>query len=171
MICISHMLFISLSQVHRISQLISESPEPKRSSIHHIPISCESPTEKRQAAALHTPVPAPPADDMKPQNISFIGNGIIYIYFAILFCIIIHDIYITLRVIIMRKYWINWKYFIFFRVIRTIFIILFFYLKAMTMKLRMAFAAWTSHRAVVHIEYRRRLDLRYRRTPSSLIHR
>ncbi|XP_039307077.1 patronin isoform X3 [Solenopsis invicta] len=60
--------------VHRISQLISESPEPKRSSVHHVPISCESPTEKRQATALHTPVPAPPADDMKPQNISFIGN-------------------------------------------------------------------------------------------------
>ncbi|XP_011152202.1 patronin isoform X3 [Harpegnathos saltator] len=60
--------------VHRISQLISESPEPKRSTVHHIPISCESPTEKRQVTALHTPVPAPPADDMKPQNISFIGN-------------------------------------------------------------------------------------------------
>ncbi|KYM95331.1 Short spindle protein 4 [Cyphomyrmex costatus] len=58
--------------VHRISQLISESPEPKRSTVHHIPISCESPTEKRQA--LHTSVPAPPVDDMKPQNISFIGN-------------------------------------------------------------------------------------------------
>ncbi|KAG5346370.1 PTRO protein, partial [Acromyrmex charruanus] len=58
--------------VHRISQLINESPEPKRSTVHHIPISCESPTEKRQA--LHTPVPAPPVDDMKPQNISFIGN-------------------------------------------------------------------------------------------------
>ncbi|GAB1859586.1 LOW QUALITY PROTEIN: patronin [Camponotus japonicus] len=60
--------------IHRISQLISESPEPKRSTVHHIPISCESPTEKRQVTALHTPVPAPPADDMKPQNISFIGN-------------------------------------------------------------------------------------------------
>ncbi|XP_071566319.1 patronin isoform X10 [Temnothorax nylanderi] len=60
--------------VHRISQLISESPEPKRSIVHHIPISCESPTEKRQVTTLHTPVPAPPADDMKPQNISFIGN-------------------------------------------------------------------------------------------------
>ncbi|XP_011869488.1 PREDICTED: patronin isoform X3 [Vollenhovia emeryi] len=60
--------------VHRISQLMSESPEPKRSIVHHIPISCESPTEKRQVTALHTPVPAPPADDMKPQNISFIGN-------------------------------------------------------------------------------------------------
>ncbi|KAL0132342.1 hypothetical protein PUN28_000256 [Cardiocondyla obscurior] len=60
--------------VHRISQLISESPEPKRSTVHHIPISCESPTEKRQVTTLHTPVPAPPADDMKPQNISFIGN-------------------------------------------------------------------------------------------------
>ncbi|XP_039307085.1 patronin isoform X12 [Solenopsis invicta] len=64
----------AVTKVHRISQLISESPEPKRSSVHHVPISCESPTEKRQATALHTPVPAPPADDMKPQNISFIGN-------------------------------------------------------------------------------------------------
>ncbi|XP_015607322.1 patronin isoform X4 [Cephus cinctus] len=60
--------------VHRISQLMSESPEPKRSTVHHIPITCESPTEKRQAAVLHTPVPAPPVDDMEPQNISFIGN-------------------------------------------------------------------------------------------------
>ncbi|XP_076751756.1 calmodulin-regulated spectrin-associated protein patronin isoform X8 [Xylocopa sonorina] len=60
--------------VHRISQLMSESPEPKRPSVHHIPIKCESPTEKRQVTTLHTPVPAPPVDDMKPQNISFIGN-------------------------------------------------------------------------------------------------
>ncbi|XP_076751766.1 calmodulin-regulated spectrin-associated protein patronin isoform X17 [Xylocopa sonorina] len=58
--------------VHRISQLMSESPEPKRPSVHHIPIKCESPTEKRQVTTLHTPVPAPPVDDMKPQNISFI---------------------------------------------------------------------------------------------------
>ncbi|XP_071861894.1 calmodulin-regulated spectrin-associated protein patronin isoform X25 [Bombus fervidus] len=60
--------------VHRISQLMSESPEPKRPTVHHIPIKCESPTEKRQIAAMHAPVPAPPVDDMKPQNISFIGN-------------------------------------------------------------------------------------------------
>ncbi|XP_076178098.1 calmodulin-regulated spectrin-associated protein patronin isoform X4 [Ptiloglossa arizonensis] len=60
--------------VHRISQLMSESPEPKRPSVHHIPIKCESPTEKRQTTGLHAPVPAPPVDDMKPQNISFIGN-------------------------------------------------------------------------------------------------
>ncbi|XP_016771475.1 patronin isoform X17 [Apis mellifera] len=60
--------------VHRISQLMSESPEPKRPTVHHIPIKCESPTEKRQITALHAPVPAPPVDDMKPQNISFIGN-------------------------------------------------------------------------------------------------
>ncbi|XP_076751764.1 calmodulin-regulated spectrin-associated protein patronin isoform X15 [Xylocopa sonorina] len=60
--------------VHRISQLMSESPEPKRPSVHHIPIKCESPTEKRQVTTLHTPVPAPPVDDMKPQNISFIGT-------------------------------------------------------------------------------------------------
>ncbi|KAG7199626.1 hypothetical protein KM043_014228 [Ampulex compressa] len=38
--------------VHQISQLMSE----------------------RQVSALHTPVPAPPVDEMKPQNISFIGN-------------------------------------------------------------------------------------------------
>ncbi|KAK2582397.1 hypothetical protein KPH14_004717 [Odynerus spinipes] len=60
--------------IHRISQLMSESPEPKRPTVHHIPITCESPTEKRQCATLHAPVPAPPVDDMKPQNISFIGN-------------------------------------------------------------------------------------------------
>ncbi|XP_050482913.1 patronin isoform X31 [Bombus huntii] len=60
--------------VHRISQLMSESPEPKRPTVHHIPIKCESPTEKRQITAMHAPVPAPPVDDMKPQNISFIGN-------------------------------------------------------------------------------------------------
>ncbi|XP_061943067.1 patronin isoform X25 [Apis cerana] len=60
--------------VHRISQLMSESPEPKRPTVHHIPIKCESPTEKRQITALHAPVPAPPVDDMKPQNISFIGT-------------------------------------------------------------------------------------------------
>ncbi|XP_043262535.1 patronin isoform X4 [Colletes gigas] len=60
--------------VHRISQLMSESPEPKRPTVHHIPIKCESPIEKRQVTALHAPVPAPPVDDMKPQNISFIGN-------------------------------------------------------------------------------------------------
>ncbi|XP_026670652.1 patronin isoform X4 [Ceratina calcarata] len=60
--------------VHRISQLMSESPEPKRPTVHHIPIKCESPTEKRPVTALHAPVPAPPVDDMKPQNISFIGN-------------------------------------------------------------------------------------------------
>ncbi|XP_050482899.1 patronin isoform X18 [Bombus huntii] len=58
--------------VHRISQLMSESPEPKRPTVHHIPIKCESPTEKRQITAMHAPVPAPPVDDMKPQNISFI---------------------------------------------------------------------------------------------------
>ncbi|XP_043681964.1 patronin isoform X15 [Vespula pensylvanica] len=60
--------------IHRISQLMSESPESKRPTVHHIPMTCESPTEKRQCATLHTPVPAPPVDDMKPQNISFIGN-------------------------------------------------------------------------------------------------
>lgn len=54
---------------------MSESPEPKRPTVHHIPIKCESPTEKRQITALHAPVPAPPVDDMKPQNISFIGKN------------------------------------------------------------------------------------------------
>lgn len=53
---------------------MSESPEPKRPTVHHIPIKCDSPTEKRQITALHAPVPAPPVDDMKPQNISFIGK-------------------------------------------------------------------------------------------------
>ncbi|XP_043271274.1 patronin isoform X9 [Venturia canescens] len=62
-------------QVHRISQLMNESPETKKPTVHHIPITCESPTEKRQInTTLHTPVPAPSVDDMEPQNISFIGN-------------------------------------------------------------------------------------------------
>ncbi|XP_053593724.1 patronin isoform X4 [Microplitis demolitor] len=61
--------------VHRISQLINESPETKKSTVHHVPITCESPTDKRQNNInIHAPVPAPPADDMEPQNISFIGN-------------------------------------------------------------------------------------------------
>ncbi|XP_043271268.1 patronin isoform X3 [Venturia canescens] len=61
--------------VHRISQLMNESPETKKPTVHHIPITCESPTEKRQInTTLHTPVPAPSVDDMEPQNISFIGN-------------------------------------------------------------------------------------------------
>ncbi|XP_048508202.1 patronin isoform X8 [Athalia rosae] len=60
--------------VHRISQLMSDNVEPKRPTVHHIPITCESPTEKRQAPVMHTPVPAPSVDDMEPQNISFIGN-------------------------------------------------------------------------------------------------
>ncbi|XP_051154754.1 patronin isoform X4 [Leptopilina boulardi] len=57
--------------VHRISQLMSDSPEIKRPTVHHhhhhVPITCESPT-------VHSSVPAPPVDDMEPQNISFIGN-------------------------------------------------------------------------------------------------
>lgn len=53
---------------------MSENPEIKRPTVHHVPITCESPTEKRQSATMHTPVPAPPVDDMEPQNISFIGK-------------------------------------------------------------------------------------------------
>lgn len=55
---------------------MSDNPEStKRPTVHHIPITCESPTEKRQSqSVLHTPVPAPSVDDMEPQNISFIGN-------------------------------------------------------------------------------------------------
>lgn len=67
-------------QVHRISQLINESPETKKSTVHHVPITCESPTDKRQNNInIHAPVPAPPADDMEPQNISFIGTVYLYI--------------------------------------------------------------------------------------------
>lgn len=67
---------------------MSESPEPKRPTVHHIPIKCESPTEKRQITALHAPVPAPPVDDMKPQNISFIGkNSFFFFLIRILFFI------------------------------------------------------------------------------------
>ncbi|XP_044012455.1 patronin isoform X4 [Aphidius gifuensis] len=62
--------------VHRISQLINESPEVKKQSIvHHIPITCDNTIDKRHNnAQIHTSVPAPPVDDMEPQNISFIGN-------------------------------------------------------------------------------------------------
>lgn len=63
-------------QVHRISQLINDSPEPKKPTIHNVAMTSESPIEKRQSAALHTPVPAPSVDDMEPQNISFIGKNL-----------------------------------------------------------------------------------------------
>lgn len=54
---------------------MGESPELKKPTVHHIPITCESPTDKRQSnATMHTPVPAPSVDDMEPQNISFIGK-------------------------------------------------------------------------------------------------
>ena len=60
---------------------MSESSEIKRPTVHHVPITCESPTEKRQNSKIHIPVPAPPVDDMEPQNISFIGRIINFFKF------------------------------------------------------------------------------------------
>lgn len=47
----------------------------------------------------------------------------------------------------------------------------FFISKATMTTSRRVFATWTSRRVVVHTEYHRQLDLRYRRIPSNLIRR
>lgn len=56
---------------HRqISQLLDEG---KRAPVSLQQMdSRESP--QRKASVTHAPIPAPPADDMEPQNISFIGS-------------------------------------------------------------------------------------------------
>lgn len=55
--------------IHRqISQLMDES---KRA-----PVSLQQiESRERKTSVTHAPIPAPPADDMEPQNISFIGNS------------------------------------------------------------------------------------------------
>lgn len=55
--------------IHRqISQLMDES---KRA-----PVSLQQiDGRERKTSVTHAPIPAPPADDMEPQNISFIGNS------------------------------------------------------------------------------------------------
>lgn len=54
----------------QISQLLDES---KRAPVSLQQI--ESQTPQRKSSVIHAPIPAPPADDMEPQNISFIGNA------------------------------------------------------------------------------------------------
>lgn len=53
----------------QISQLLDES---KRAPVSLQQI--ETQTSQRKSSVIHAPIPAPPADDMEPQNISFIGN-------------------------------------------------------------------------------------------------
>ncbi|XP_023703294.1 patronin isoform X3 [Cryptotermes secundus] len=66
------------SAVHRISQLMGESPEVKRGMQHHSMEPQQSqieitPEKSRSPGVMHAPVPTPPVDDMEPQSISFIG--------------------------------------------------------------------------------------------------
>ncbi|KAJ8944831.1 hypothetical protein NQ314_009372 [Rhamnusium bicolor] len=58
--------------IHRqISQLMDES---KRAPVSLQQIENREPPQ-RKTSVTHAPIPAPPADDMEPQNISFIGNN------------------------------------------------------------------------------------------------
>ncbi|KAG5885276.1 hypothetical protein JTB14_005815 [Gonioctena quinquepunctata] len=58
--------------IHRqISQLLDDS---KRAPVSLQQIETREPPQ-RKSSITHAPIPAPPADDMEPQNISFIGNA------------------------------------------------------------------------------------------------
>ncbi|XP_069685522.1 patronin isoform X3 [Periplaneta americana] len=65
------------STVHRISQMMGESPEMKRLQHHSMePQQAQSemtPDKSRSPGVMHAPIPTPPVDDMEPQSISFIG--------------------------------------------------------------------------------------------------
>lgn len=63
-------LWMFLFIFRQISQLLDES---KRSPVSLQQI--ETQTSQRKSSVIHAPIPAPPADDMEPQNISFIGNA------------------------------------------------------------------------------------------------
>lgn len=54
----------------QISQLLDES---KRAPVSLQQIDSREP--QRKSNIIHAPIPAPSADDMEPQNISFIGNA------------------------------------------------------------------------------------------------
>lgn len=65
----------SASPQHRnirkqISQLMDET---KHSPVSLQQIDRETPV--RKTSIIHAPIPAPPADDMEPQSISFIGSS------------------------------------------------------------------------------------------------
>lgn len=70
-ICYVQLWIINSQFVCRqISQLLDES---KRAPVSLQQI--ETQTPQRKSSVIHAPIPAPPADDMEPQNISFIGNA------------------------------------------------------------------------------------------------
>ncbi|XP_058802244.1 patronin isoform X4 [Phymastichus coffea] len=52
--------------VHRLNQLMSDSPDVKRQSVHHIPMSHESPLEKRMNSM--------PPENLDSSNRSYLGN-------------------------------------------------------------------------------------------------
>lgn len=59
--------------IHRqISQLMDES---KKTPVSLQQLDREPPSLRKSASVTHAPIPAPSADDMQPQNISFIGNS------------------------------------------------------------------------------------------------
>ncbi|XP_065163737.1 patronin isoform X3 [Atheta coriaria] len=71
----SHHSTPSTSPQHRQHRQISQLLDSKRSS----PISLQNmepqrPERERKSNIMHAPIPAPPADDMEPQSISFIAN-------------------------------------------------------------------------------------------------
>ena len=59
-------IFIYLFQVHRISQLMNDNSEVKRQNVQHIPVTCESPLDKRLSSM--------PAEDVEHQNMSYSGR-------------------------------------------------------------------------------------------------
>ncbi|XP_021925923.1 patronin isoform X2 [Zootermopsis nevadensis] len=70
------------STVHRISQLMGESPEVKRgvprNSLEQQQSQSEmTPEKSRSPGVIHAPIPTPPMDDMEPQSISFIGAPVV----------------------------------------------------------------------------------------------
>ncbi|XP_023247057.1 patronin isoform X2 [Copidosoma floridanum] len=52
--------------VHRISQLMNDSSDVKRQNMHHMPMSCESPLDKKMNSM--------PPEDLEPQNMSYLAN-------------------------------------------------------------------------------------------------
>lgn len=45
---------------------MGDSPDAKRQNMHHMPMSCESPLEKRLSSM--------PPEEIEPQNMSYLGN-------------------------------------------------------------------------------------------------
>lgn len=51
---------------------MSDSPDVKRQNMHHMPMSCESPLEKRLSSM--------PPEELEPQNMSYLGKYNIQIF-------------------------------------------------------------------------------------------